>query len=533
MKSFFRFGTMGAIALFLFSVSACHKDVDEIKDFFKDKIDDFPSPITFYALKGGTMLEKFTTSSPENALSTATISGLQSGETILAIDFRPATGQLYGLGSTSRLYVIDQQTGKARAVSAMSQNPTPSVPAPFTPALDGNVTGFDFNPTVDRIRIVTSTGQNLRANPETGTIVPMGVDGVINGASGAMISAVAYDNNVAGAATTELYAIDYANDKLYEINPPNAGTLVEIGSLKLDVTGEGGFDIDYKNGMGLGIFEVDGKSVLVKVNLETGKAKVLAKYGANDMYTGIAIPTRAVAYALSTSNALLIFNPQSPASGVVSKQLSGMQMGEAIIGIDFRPANGQLYALGSTSRIYTINASSGAAAAVGMLMTAPMGGTPQPLALSGTLFGFDFNPAVDRIRIVSNTGQNLRVNPNTAVALVDSMLNPGTPGVTAAAYENNVAGTTATTLFVMDTNTDKLYRQDPPNAGTLVEIGSLGVTVSGSNGFDIGGMSNTGYALLNSAANTKLYTINRTTGAATSVGDFTYSVRGFTVGLGF
>lgn len=532
MKSFFRFGKIGVIAMLLLSLTACYKDFDEIKDFFKDNTEYTP-PITFYALKSGTMLQKFSTTNPDKELASATVSGLQSGETIVAIDFRPATGQLYGLGSTSRIYVIDQQTGKARAVSAQSQNPMPFVPDPFTPALDGTVVGFDFNPTVDRIRIVTSTGQNLRANPETGTIVPMGVDGTINGALGAMISAVAYDNNIAGAATTELYAIDYANDKLYEINPPNAGTLVEIGSLKLDVTGEGGFDIDYKSGIGLGLFEVNGRPALIKINLETGKAHVLAKYDDTMMYTGIAIPTRAVAYAVSTSNALLIFNPQSPTSPAVSKPISGIQTGEAIVGIDFRPANGQLYALGSSSRIYTINASSGAATVVGELMTMPMGSTPQPLALSGTSFGFDFNPVVDRIRIVSNTGQNLRVHPNTAVALVDSMLNPGMPSVTAAAYENNFAGTTNTTLFVVDTNTDKLYRQDPPNNGTLVEIGNLGVNVSGSNGFDIGGMSNIGYALFNSASNTKLYTINRTTGAITSNGDFTYSVRGFTIGLGF
>lgn len=519
--------------MLLLSLTACRKDFDSIKDYFKDKNQDGTPAITFYALGGGTMLDKFSTTSPEKVLNSTTITGLQNGEKILAIDFRPATGQLYGVGSTSHIYVIDPKTGTARAVSGQSPNPTPVVPASFTPALAGNIVGFDFNPTVDRIRIVTSTEQNLRLNPETGTVVPMGVDGPINGKAGAMISAVAYDNNAAGAAETELYAIDFVSDKLFEINPPNNGTLVEVGTLNLDVTGEGGFDIDYKSNIGLGLFEINKKSTLFTVDVETGKTKILAKYDKNTMYTGIAIPTRAVAYAVSTSNALLIFNPQSP-SVVVSKPITGIQPGETILGIDFRPVNGQLYALGSTSRIYTINASSGAAMAAAELTTIPTGTTnPVPLKLSGTSFGFDFNPVVDRIRIVSNTGQNLRAHPNTGVTIVDGMLNPGNPVVTAAAYENNFAGTTNTELYVIDVNTDKFYEQDPPNNGTLVELGNLGLNVDAATGYDIGGTSNTGYALLTSASMTRLYTINSATGAATSRGNFAYAVNGFTIGLGF
>jgi hypothetical protein len=38
---------------------------------------------------------------------------------------------------------------------------------------------LDFNPTVDRIRLVTASGQNLRLHPELGTVVA--TDGSING----------------------------------------------------------------------------------------------------------------------------------------------------------------------------------------------------------------------------------------------------------------------------------------------------------------------------------------------------------------
>ena len=226
--------------------------------------------------------------------------------------------------------------------------------------LEGNVAGFDFNPTVDRIRVVTTTGQNLRLNPETGTVAA--TDLTINGSAGAMISAVAYTSNVAGAATTALYDIDGNSGKLYKQLPPNNGTLVEIGDLGIRTTGNGGFDIAPLQDLALAIFEVNKKSTLFTVDLTTGEATILAKYNKSEKYTGIAIPTQPVAYALNANN-LLIFNPNMP-SATVSKAITGLATGEMVLGIDFRPATSQLYALGSSSRLYTVNASSGAAVAI-------------------------------------------------------------------------------------------------------------------------------------------------------------------------
>lgn len=503
MKRFLHPGRIGALAILLFAFTSCEKD-DTSPDN-SPKVD-----ITFYALAGGTTLDKISTTSPENVLSSASITGLQSGETILAIDFRPATGQLYGLGSTSRLYVINPETGGARMVGF----------SPFTPALSGKLAGFDFNPTVDRIRLVTDAGQNLRLNPETGTVMIM--DGTINGQAGAMISAVAYTSNVAGAATTTLYDIDGSTQKLFKQMPPNDGTLVEVGPLKLAITGEGGFDISAQGDVGLGLFEVDKKSTLFTVDLANGTTKVLATFEKNPLYTGIAIPTNPVAYAVDATNTLLIFNPDT-LTAVTSKPITGLASGEKVLGIDFRPLNGQLYALGSTSKIYTVNVSSGVAVATATLS----------IALSGTEFGFDFNPLADRLRIVSNTGQNLRFNPNDGSVLLDGALNPGMPMVTAAAYTNNFAGTATTQLFDIDVATDKLYLQNPPNVGTLVEVGSLGMNVEAANGFDISGTRGIAYALLTSGGSTKLYTINTTTGAASDKGNFASSVNGFCLGLGF
>jgi len=501
MKNLFSFKKLAFVGALCLALASCDDDGD------------FPGydgglDIPFYALEDGVRLAAFAAGNPQAPASATPITGLQTGETILAIDFRPATGQLYGLGSTSRLYVINPQTGAARQIGA----------APFTPALRGTIAGFDFNPTVDRIRLVTSNGQNLRLNPETGTVAA--TDGDINGAAGASITAVAYTGNVAGSTATTLYDIDVTAQKLYKQNPPNDGKLEEVGSLNLAISGDGGFDIAPESDKALGLFNVGGKATLFSVNLSTGKASIITAYGRS--YTGIAIPTQPVAYATNATNNLLIFNPEKP-TATIAKPITGLANGETVVGIDFRPVNGQLYAVSSNSRVLTLNTSSGAAAVVATLST--------PLA--GTSFGVDFNPTVDRIRIVSNTGQNLRVNPADGAATVDGALNPGTPAVTGAAYTNNFAGATSTMLYDIDVNTDKLYLQNPPNNGTLVEVGNLGVNVEAANGFDIGGTSNTPYALLTSGGSTKLYRINPNTGAATATGDFNGSATGFALGLGF
>jgi hypothetical protein len=490
-----------ACALLLFS--ACEKDNENGKESSTGP------DLVFYGVTASNQLLQYNAKSPGTIDATVAITGLQTGETLLGIDFRPATGQLYGIGSTSRIYIINHLTGKATAVGT----------GPFTPAISGNLVAFDFNPTVDRIRLVTSAGQNLRLNPETGAVAA--TDGNIN-PSTAAVSAVAYTNNFAGATSTTLYDIDITTGKLFKQDPPNNGALVEVGSLNIGAFTDGGFDISPDNDAALASLTVSGSNKLFLVDLTTGKATDLGAFATP--ITGIAIPTNSVAYSVDASNNLMVHDFM--ASGIpVSKPITGLQAGEMIVGLDFRPANGQLYALGSTSRLYSINTASAAATAVGAQFST---------LLNGTSFGFDFNPTVDRIRVVSNSGQNLRLDPNTgAVAAVDGTLNPGTPMVSAGAYINNFPGATATTLYVIDANTDKLYIQNPPNNGTLVEVGALGIDVELSNGFDIGGTSNKAYALLRVGGSTKMYSINLTTGAAAMFSEFPSNVTGLAIGLGF
>jgi hypothetical protein len=509
MKSFKTFIPVKVAAFcalaFLFSATSCKKDR---RDDDGETIVIAPN-VNVYALRQDNRLIGFNAQTGAEVSAQVSITGMQTGETMLAIDFRPATGQLYGVSSGSRIYVINPTSGVARAINS----------TPFTPALNGTAVGFDFNPTVDRIRLITSNGQNLRLNPETGLVAA--TDGSLNGATGVKISAAAYTENYAGASTTILYDIDGATQKLYKQDPPNDGKLVEVGSLGVEATEAADFDISPDNKAALAPITVGGQQGLYVIDLSSGKAYKAANF--NTRVLSLAIPTNPVAYAVSLNNELMIFNPANPAP--VVKAITGLQANESVVGIDFRPVNGQLYALGSTSRLYTINASSGVAAVVGGAFST---------ALSGTSFGFDFNPTVDRIRVVSNMGQNLRLNPNDGtVAAVDGALTTATNSITGAAYTNNFAGATTTVLFDINSQNGRLYRQDPPNDGTLVEVGSLGVTIDAANGFDIGGSSNTAYAILTVGGTTRLYAVNLQNGALTAGPTFSQGVRGFALGLGF
>jgi hypothetical protein len=504
----FKLNTLAFLCLILSSIAftSCKKDRGENPETLN------PGPdLNFYALTNDNKLLAINAKNPSSILSQVSISGLQTGENIMGIDFRPATGQLYGIGSTSRLYVIDYKTGAARAIGA----------TPFATAISGTNFGFDFNPTVDRIRLVSNNGQNLRLNPETGTV--MIVDGAINGVTNAKVSSVAYTSNRAGAASTVLFDIDAATDKLYKQDPPNDGKLVEVGSLGIDVDEVGGFDINPDGSIALAALQVSGKSSLFTVDIATGKTSKIGDLSGT--ITGIAIPTEPVAFAISLANELLIFNPASQNPTMVAKAITGVQTGESIIGLDMRPVNGQLYALGSTSRIYTINASSGAATMVG---TGPLA-----TLIPATAVGFDFNPVPDRIRIVGNNGQNFRINPADASLTVDLPISLATASITGAAYTNNFAGTATTTLYDIDSSTGRLYKQDPPNNGTLVDVGPLGITVEAANGFDIGGTSGIAYGIFTVGTVQRLYSVNLTSGAATAITTIATPVRGFTLGLGF
>jgi hypothetical protein len=235
--------------------------------------------------------------------------------------------------------------------------------------------------------------------------------------------------------------------------------------------------------------------------------------------------TPATLLGLSTAGNLVRFDSTTPAT-TSSTAVTNLNFGEVVLGIDFRPSNGLLYGITSQNHLITINVVSGAASVVATLAADPTDSTNPFTALSGTAFGVDFNPVSDRLRVVSTSGQNLRINPDNGLVSTDADLNPGTPRLVASAYSNNFAGATATTLYGIDSNADTLVIQNPPNNGTITAVSAgLGFDTSDLAGFDIfttGGptRSNTAFASLTAPAgsSSQLFTIDLTTGTATLVG---------------
>jgi len=161
------------------------------------------------------------------------ITGLRIEESMLAIDFRFKTRELYGISNQGYIYKISPVTGLATQVSQF----------PITPALTGETVGFDFNPADDLIRLVTDQGQNLRISPVTGQVV--GVDVNLNpGTPAIQGAAYSYGNKYSKAA---LYDIDAAQQALFVQNPADAGVLERVGLLGFVFSGEGGFEITNKN----------------------------------------------------------------------------------------------------------------------------------------------------------------------------------------------------------------------------------------------------------------------------------------------
>lgn len=249
--------------------------------------------------KGATRLVEITTKESGRNLdfkadSVGKITGLQDNESILGIDFRPLNGQLYGLGSSSRLYTINTDTAVATAVGSQ-----------FVIPLSGTFFGFDFNPMVDRIRVVSDTNQNLRLNPITGGVVDSDANAA-NGTQGdgnltygdttdPFIAGAAYTNPDNDAATgTTLYYIDSAQDTLVTSPLPNAGTLSTVGDLGVDVSVPLSFDIAAQNGVNFGIAsfvtkENSKKVVVASIDLTTGAATFVGRVKSDDALTSFAL----------------------------------------------------------------------------------------------------------------------------------------------------------------------------------------------------------------------------------------------------
>ncbi|MGH9184836.1 MAG: DUF4394 domain-containing protein [Acidimicrobiales bacterium] len=246
-------------------------------------------------------------------------------------------------------------------------------------------------------------------------------------------------------------------------------------------------------------------------------------------------------YALTSANHLLTFDPATPQAITADRTLTGLRVGERLVGMDVRPANRLLYAVGNRSGLYTIDPATGAATFRTIITGLDANGATIRAKLVGRHFGIDFNPVVDRLRIVSNAEQNFRVNVDTGMVVDADPTTPGTqfdrplafvagdpnegrnPSVVGAAYTNNDANPlTDTTLYDIDSAREVLAIQNPPNDGALRTVGSLQFNTNQFLGFDVstGLLGDTAYASLTSRTTglSSFYTVDLGTGRAGLVG---------------
>lgn len=244
--------------------------------------------------------------------------------------------------------------------------------------------------------------------------------------------------------------------------------------------------------------------------------------------TSCAITTHSraeLAYGVTQQQRLIAFDTSSPGTLISGFSISGLASNEQIAGIDLRPNDGMLYALGSQNNLYRLNPTNGAATLVGAIT----------LPLNGASFGFDFNPTGPvALRVVSNTDKNYRLpTPGTSGSVLqdtDLAYVAGdprfgmNPNVTHVAYTNSFPGATSTVLYGIDAGLDTLVRFGSANAGTLNTVGTLGMGANANinviGGFDISGTSGMAFAATQnvSLSESTLWGIDLMTGAGVNLG---------------
>ena len=242
---------------------------------------------TTYALNTSGELIAFDRRAPGQIDSRTAVTGLAPGETLVGVDFRPTTGELYGIGSASQMYTLDPATGAATPV------------APLTESLEGNTFEVDFNPSADAIRLVSDTAQNLRIDPDTGETTVDGTLAYAEGDENAGVSpavvAGAYSNNLDGVEETALYDFDLATGNYVQQDPPNDGVLNTIGPPSVGFTSLVGFDITSLSGADEGFAAIQSAqgqpSVLYGVDVESGSLSEIGTIGQGEYVSDLAIPT--------------------------------------------------------------------------------------------------------------------------------------------------------------------------------------------------------------------------------------------------
>ena len=249
-------------------------------------------------------------------------------------------------------------------------------------------------------------------------------------------------------------------------------------------------------------------------------------------------PRKETVLAVTQDHQLIRFNAGQPRRILDRKPLVGLPAGDSLVGIDFRVARGQLYAVSHQGRLFTIDTASGRLTRVGS--------QDLPVTLNGRAIGFDFNPAADRIRLVSGDF-NLRLHPDTGTAVDGDSAAPGfqpdgrlayeagdpgagrRPDLVGAAYTYNKTDDKLTTNYAIDRTLGTLVMQGSlegvqpvvsPNTGQLKTVGSLGLGPLSDAAFDIADIGNAAFAAVRTTSmpGTRLFEVDLASGRARFIG---------------
>ncbi len=546
-----------------------------------------PNTRAFSLSAAGTSLLTYDLAAPGAATTTA-LTGVNAGDLLVGVAVRPQTADLYAVGinataDTVQLYHLGIRTGTATPVGTaagfvdLGNNPIDLASTSY---------GVAFNPQADRVRVVGSSALNFRLNPNTGGVVDSDgnagngnqTDGPTNGLT-TSVDATGYVNRRQNATVTTQYTASAATDSLYIQNAPNAGTQTLPVPLKsagapLDVAAVSGLDFLPQvtapgsnapaTGKAYAALQTGGTTNLATIDVASGEVATIGKIGDGSAVRGLAVQAEDVAGGIPVvayaPPGIARFNSASP-STVTTQGLAAVGAGETLVAIARRPQTGQFFGLGvdpaaNDATLYIVDPQVGSVTAVGSggsVSFTTDGTTPVDLPDPAvTSYGMDFNPTVDRIRVVTTTGLNFRLNPNTGGPVdgnngginvtgtnPDGAVNGlpgGSFGLSAAAYTNSFGQPLTggvTTQYTLDPNSNALFIQNPPNAGTQttqkpITLGGSPLDFGGRSGFDIAsdvaitssGAAATGKAFAGFTIGgiTGLYSVDLATGAATNAG---------------
>lgn len=503
-----------------------------------------PAVTNAVALTASNELWLIDIANPDKVVKRMAVTGITAGENLLGIDYRPSNGMLYGI-TESAVYVIDDVTGVATLNKTLATE------------LPGDNFGVDFNPKVDKLRVVNNLKDSFVVDVDSGTVKQQAdigstaIDGMPSSGQpmSFTITAAAYTNSISKPVTTRLWDIDTQGDRLFqqEAADNNSELSGEI-TLGVDATDVNGFDIDGFNNKGYAALTVGGMTSLYEINLAaTSNAanKETAKPLGNGMVPikGITLKTKTTAaYALTDDGKILRFLPTAPQSASTddAKQITGLMPGsdttaaETVLGIDFRPADGKLYGITSKSRIITINKATGVATVGGSLSLNLPPTTDGKSDGPKEVYSVDFNPMANKLRVMNSSGLNLRIDVDQFSTTIDGMLskvygNPPTSvlpiKIIAAAYTNSFTPKPADTmLYDLDAENKSLALQKA-NAGTFTYQGPVTPSfdrasfdiIGGSDGLPLVGLA-TGAGVMS------LYSIDFGTGMTTAYPNATNTI---------